>query len=305
VAGVTQDVSDRRRMEHQLLHDAFHDGLTGLPNRALFQDRLRHALGLFQRHPDRAFAVMVLDLDRFKLVNDSFGHLAGDRLLAAVAERLGASLREGDTVARFGGDEFALLLEDVAGAGEALRAAGQLQVALAAPFALEEHELFVTASLGIALSEPGTEDPDALLRKADTALYRAKELGGAQVEVFDRAMHARALARLRLETELRHATERDEFQVVYQPIVALDDGRVAGFEALVRWLHPARGLLAPAEFLDVAEETGLMVQIDRWVLREACLQLKRWRDLHTGIEPRMTVNVSARQFAQGGLVENL
>jgi diguanylate cyclase (GGDEF)-like protein len=292
-------------MEHQLLHDAFHDGLTGLPNRALFQDRLRQALDLFHRHPDRGFAVMVLDLDRFKRVNDSFGHQAGDRLLAAVAERLRAGMRDGDTVARFGGDEFALLLDGVPDAGGALRAAGQLQAALAAPFALEGHELFVTASLGIALSEPGTEGPDALVRKADTALYRAKELGGAQCEVFDRAMHARALARLRLETELRHAAERGEFQAVYQPIVALDDGRVAGFEALVRWRHPVQGVLAPGAFLDVAEETGLVVHIDRWVLREACLQLKRWRDLHPGLELRMTVNVSARQFAQGGLVEHL
>jgi diguanylate cyclase (GGDEF)-like protein/PAS domain S-box-containing protein len=305
VAGVSQDVTERRRMEHQLLHDAFHDGLTGLPNRALFQDRLRQALDLFHRHPDRGFAVMVLDLDRFKRVNDSFGHQAGDRLLAAVAERLRAGMRDGDTVARFGGDEFALLLDGVPDAGEALRAAGQLQAALAAPFALEGHELFVTASLGIALSDPGTEGPDALVRKADTALYRAKELGGGQCEVFDRAMHARALARLRLETELRRAAEREEFLAVYQPIVALDDGRVAGFEALVRWRHPVRGVLAPGSFLDVAEETGLVVHIDRWVLREACLQLRRWRDLHPGLELRMTVNVSARQFAQGGLVEHL
>jgi diguanylate cyclase (GGDEF)-like protein/PAS domain S-box-containing protein len=288
----------------QLQHGALHDALTGLPNRVLFQDRLRHALDLFHRHPDRGFAVMVVDLDRFKRVNDSFGHLAGDRLLAAAADRLRAGMRDGDTVARFGGDEFALLMEDVPGAGEALRAAGHVQAALAAPFTLEGHELFVTASLGIALSEPDTE-PDELVRKADTALYRAKELGGGQCEVFDRAMHARALARLRLETELRHAAERGEFAVVYQPIVALDDGRVAGFEALVRWHHPARGVLAPGSFLDVAEETGLVVHIDRWVLREACIQLRRWRALHPEIELRVTVNVSARQFTQGGLVEHL
>lgn len=319
---VMRDIRERKRAEQelrdhrdrleglvterteQLLHGAFHDALTGLPNRALFQDRLRHALDLFHRHPDRGFAVMIVDLDRFKRVNDSFAHLAGDRLLAAVADRLRVGMRDGDTVARFGGDEFALLLEDVPGAGEALRAAEHVQSALAAPFVIEGHELVVTASLGIALSEPGTE-PDELVRKADTALYRAKELGGGQCEVFDRAMHARALARLRLETELRHAAERGEFAVVYQPIVALDDGRVAGFEALVRWRHPERGELAPGSFLDVAEETGLVVHIDRWVLREACIQLRRWRALHPEIEPQMTVNLSARQFTQGGLVEHL
>jgi diguanylate cyclase (GGDEF)-like protein/PAS domain S-box-containing protein len=304
VAGVTADVTERKRMEDQLLHDAFHDALTGLANRALFLDRLQHALDLSRRHPDRSFAVMVLDLDRFKLVNDSFGHLAGDRLLADVALRLRGRLREGDTVARLGGDEFALLLEDV-DAGGALREAQRIHDVLAEPFALAGHEVFVTPSTGIAPGGPEVEAPEELVRRADTAMYRAKELGGARCEVFDRAMHARALTRLRLETELRRALERGELQAAWQPIISLPDGRVAGFEALVRWSHPQRGLLAPGAFLEVAEETGLIVAIDRWMLREACTRLRDWRDRYPDTGLRVTVNLSGAQLTHGGLVEFL
>jgi diguanylate cyclase (GGDEF)-like protein len=303
VAGVTEDVTERKRMQDQLLHDAFHDALTGLANRALFLDRLQHSLDLSGRHPDRACAVLILDLDRFKLVNDSFGHPAGDRLLASVADRLRARMRGGDTVARFGGDEFALLLEGVADAGEALRQAEHIQEGLAEPFALQGHEVFVTPSIGLALSGPGVEEPGELVRRADTAMYRAKELGGARCEVFDRAMHARALARLSLETELRRALERGEMEAAFQPIVSLPGGRVAGFEALVRWRHPQRGVLAPGAFMEVAEETGLIVAIDRWVLREACTRLRGWRERHPGRGLYVTVNVSGNQFAHGGLVE--
>jgi diguanylate cyclase (GGDEF)-like protein/PAS domain S-box-containing protein len=305
VAGVTADVTGRKRMEDQLLHDAFHDALTGLPNRALFADRLRHSLDLFRRHPDRAFAVMILDLDRFKLVNDSFGHLPGDRLLRAVGGRLRAQMREGDTVARFGGDEFALLLDGVPDAGEALRRAEEIRAGLADPFALEGHEVFLTPSIGIALSGSREAGPQELLRRADTAMYRAKELGGARCEVFGREMHARALDRLRLETELRHALERGELEALYQPILSLPEGRVACFEALVRWRHPQRGLLAPGAFMDVAEETGLIVPIDRWVLREACTRLAGWRERNPASDVRITVNLSGNQFAYGGLVQFL
>jgi diguanylate cyclase (GGDEF)-like protein/PAS domain S-box-containing protein len=305
VAGVTEDVTERKRMEDQLLHDAFHDSLTGLPNRALFQDRLQHSLDLFRRHPDRGFAVMILDLDRFKLVNDSFGHLPGDRLLAAVADRLRGRMREGDTVARFGGDEFALLIDDVPDAGEAMRAAERVQAELWDPFTLEGQSLYVTPSIGIALSGPEVESPEDLVRRADTAMYRAKELGGARCELFDREMHARALLRLRTETELRQALQREEFEVFYQPIIAVQDGHVAGYEALVRWRHPERGLLLPAEFLESAEETGLVVTLDRWVLRQACLQLRLWRDRYPASELRVTVNLSAKQFAHPGLLAHI
>lgn len=305
VAGVTADVTERKRMEDQLLHDAFHDPLTDLPNRALFQDRLQHSLELYRRHPDRGFAVLILDLDRFKLVNDSLGHVSGDRLLALVADRLRAAMRDGDTVARFGGDEFALLLDGVPDAGEALRGAERVRAGLAGPFALEGHEIFVTPSIGIAVSGLEVEHPEDMVRRADTAMYRAKELGGARSEVFDRAMHARALERLRLETELRRGLERGELEAAYQPIVALPGGRVAGFEALVRWRHPERGLLAPGAFLEVAEETGLIVAIDRWMLREACTQLRAWRERYAECALRMTVNLSDAQFGHGGLVEFL
>jgi diguanylate cyclase (GGDEF)-like protein/PAS domain S-box-containing protein len=305
VAGVTADVTERKRMEDQLLHDAFHDALTGLPNRALFHDRLQHSLELHRRHPDRGFAVMILDLDRFKLVNDSLGHVSGDRLLASVADRLRAAMRDGDTVARFGGDEFAVLLHDVPDAGEALRGAERIRSGLAGAFALEGHELFVTPSIGIALSGGEVESPEDMVRRADTAMYRAKERGGARSEVFDRAMHARALGRLRMETELRQALDRGELEAAYQPIVALPGGRVAGFEALVRWRHPQRGLLAPGAFLEVAEETGLIVAIDRWMLREACGQLHAWRGRYPGCALRMTVNLSDNQFGHGGLVQFL
>jgi diguanylate cyclase (GGDEF)-like protein/PAS domain S-box-containing protein len=302
VAGVTEDVTVRKQMEDQLLHDAFHDSLTGLPNRALFQDRLQHALDVLPQEEEQGFAVMILDLDRFKRVNDSFGHLAGDALLVGVAGRLRASLRRGDTVARLGGDEFAVLLDGLPGAEAALRAAEGIQADLAFPFSIEGHEVFVTASIGIALSDPAV-GPEELVRKADTAVYRAKERGGARSEVFDREMHARALSRLRLEAELRRAVEREELRVVYQPIVDLSTGQVTAFEALVRWLHPERGLLGPASFLDVAEEAGLIVPIDRWVLREACLQLRRWAAHHPDRTVSVSVNLSPRQFAHAGLVE--
>ncbi|HEU4455171.1 MAG TPA: EAL domain-containing protein [Longimicrobium sp.] len=302
VAGVTEDVTERRRMEDRIAHDAFHDALTGLPNRALFEDRLRHALDLLPRQGDRGCAVLILALDRFKRVNDSFGHSAGDELLRAVSERLRGVMRRGDTVARFGGDEFALLLDDLPGADGAMRTAGGIQDGIAVPFAIGGDEVFVTASIGIALSDPAA-GPEELVRKAHTAMHRAKERGGGHCEVFGREMHARAVSRLQLEGELRRALERGELRVAYQPIVDLATGRAVAFEALVRWLHPERGLLAPGSFLDVAEEAGLVIAMDRWVMREACAQLRRWTATHPDRALSVSVNFSPRQFAQPDLVD--
>jgi diguanylate cyclase (GGDEF)-like protein/PAS domain S-box-containing protein len=295
MAGSMTDVSRRKATEAQLLHDAMHDALTGLPNRALFVDRLDLELGRRQRRPGGQFAVLFLDLDRFKNVNDSLGHGAGDRLLVAIAARLTESIRPGDTVARLGGDEFALLLQDVADGAHASQVAERLQTLLHQPFEVEGHEVFMSASIGIALTSTGYHGAQEMLRDADIAMYRAKAAGKARYEIFDRAMHASAVALLRLETELRRAVERSEFEMHYQPIVALEHGTLVGFEALVRWRHPSGVLRRPQTFLAVAEETGLIVPIGWWALEQACAQTARWQ----GVFPAMhaltvSVNISGK-----------
>ncbi|MDQ3743768.1 MAG: EAL domain-containing protein [Acidobacteriota bacterium] len=302
-AKVTRDVTERKLIEERLLHDALHDGLTGLANRALFMDRLGQAVERAKRHRDYSFAVFFLDLDRFKLVNDSLGHLAGDRLLVEVGRRLRSCLRAGDTVARLGGDEFTILLDDIKDAGDAVRMAERTQSRLSKPFDLDGHEVFVSASVGIALSAMDYSRPEDILRDANTAMHGAKSNGKASYQVFDATMHDRALAMLRLETDLRRAAERGEYRLHYQPIISLASGRLTGFEALVRWQHPERGLLYPEEFLALAEETGLIIQIDRWVLREACRQIRAWQKRFPA-EPRLcvSVNLSARHFSAPNLL---
>jgi diguanylate cyclase (GGDEF)-like protein/PAS domain S-box-containing protein len=296
------DITERKALEEQLVHDAFHDALTGLPNRALFMDRLGQCLRHSVRRKDRMFAVLFLDLDRFKLINDSLGHMLGDRLLTEVAHRLECCVRPGDTAARLGGDEFTVLLEDVKDGGDAALVAERIQQQLKLPLKLAGQEIFISASIGIAMSETGYEKPDDVLRDADIAMYRAKSRGGARHEVFDRAMHARAVALLRMETDLRRAIERNEFTVFYQPIVSLREGRITGFEALVRWNHPQRGLIPPVEFIRMAEETGLVIEIDRWVLREACRQLQDWHARYPKSRPlSVSVNLSCKQFTQPDL----
>jgi diguanylate cyclase (GGDEF)-like protein/PAS domain S-box-containing protein len=306
IQGIARDITERKQAEERLRQHALADALTGLPNRLLFTDHLHLAVEQAKRHPEHRFAVLFLDLDRFKMINDSLGHTVGDQLLIAIARQLEGCLRGGDTVARLGGDEFAILLNDLAHFDDAIRVAERVLHELKLPFNLDGHEVFTTASIGIALSNNRYETAEAVLRDADTAMYRAKAEGKARYEVFDMVMHARVVALLQLENDLRRAIERAEFCLHYQPIVALADERVTGFEALVRWQHPERGLVQPAEFIPVAEETGLIIPLGRWVLRAACAQMRRWQALSPQHEQlKLSVNLSGKQFAQADLCEQI
>jgi diguanylate cyclase (GGDEF)-like protein len=297
---------EAERIERQLRHDALHDGLTGLPNRACFVERLRHAAERARRDPSDAFAVLFVDLDHFKVVNDSFGHLAGDELLVEAARRLGACLRSVDTLARLGGDEFALLLEEVREPSDAARVAERLHTALRTPMTIRESEVFTSASIGIALSGRAEEAPQHLLRSADLAMYRAKEHGRDRFEVFDPGMHIAAMERLRLEMDLRRAIERDQLLLYYQPVVSLASGGVVAVEALIRWQHPERGLIPPLDFIPIAERTGLIGEIGRWVIARACQQLKCWeREFGNRAPQSVWINVSPKQFTQRDLTNQV
>jgi diguanylate cyclase (GGDEF)-like protein len=305
-AELEKEVAERKLIEEQLRHNAFHDGLTDLANRALFMDHLQLALARAKRHDDYQFAVLFLDLDRFKVINDSLGHVVGDKLLVGIARRLETAMRPGDTVSRLGGDEFTVLLDDLGDAGEAEAVAGRLLRELVMPYNLGGHEVFTSVSIGVALSATGYQRPEDILRDADTAMYRAKQLGKARYEVFDQAMHTRAMDRLELERDLRHSVERRELFLQYQPIVSLGTGAVRGFEALVRWRHPERGVIQPAKFIPVAEETGMIIPIGLWVLGEACRQIRRWQGLCPADEPlTINVNLSGKQFMQPDLLEQI
>jgi diguanylate cyclase (GGDEF)-like protein/PAS domain S-box-containing protein len=305
MAGSLTDVTSRKIAEERLVHDAVHDVLTGLPNRALFETLLDRSLGRLRRRRDYRFAVLFLDLDRFKVINDSLGHLAGDQLLIEVSRRLVRCIRPEDTVARLGGDEFTILLDDVEGPDDALRVAERIQAELTSSIELGGHETYTSASIGIALSDHRYRGPDEVLRDADIAMYRAKSRGRARHEVFDVDMHREALDQLTLETDLRHALDRNEFRLVFQPIVDTESGRLAGLEALIRWHHPERGLVPPADFIHLAEETGLINAIGEWVLWEACQQVQQWQALLPAGAAALpvSVNLSARQFADPRLVD--
>lgn len=301
-----QDITDRKRAEQQLLHEAFHDGLTGLPNRAWFMEQLEASLDQSRLQPGRLFAVLFLDLDRFKLINDSIGHMVGDQLLIGIAQRLRNGVRPGDKIARLGGDEFTILLDGIRDVQEAEEIAERIQKLVSQPFILSGYEAYTTVSIGLALSNLGYVQPEDFLRDADTAMYHAKSLGKARYAIFDKGMHANAVNLLQLETDLRRAIDRGEFFLEYQPIVALETGRLTGFEALVRWQHPERGLVSPIEFISVAEDTGYIVPIGRWVLFEACRQMQQWREAHALKEPlSISVNLSSKQFTHANLLEQI
>jgi diguanylate cyclase (GGDEF)-like protein len=304
IIGISTDISERKALEAELERRASHDLLTGLPNRRAFVDRLGQALLRTRRGKEgRKVRVLFMDLDGIKTINDSLGHKAGDGLLVALAERLRNRVRPEDVLARFGGDEFAVLLESVEHPSDAIRVAQRIAQSLREPFAVNDHQVSVSTSVGVALGCAHTnDDPEGMLREADAAMYRAKEQGPGRYAVFDPAMQTRAQERLELETELRQALERGEFVLYYQPEVSLHNGSMVGFEALLRWQHPERGLLKPSAFVPLAEETDLITPIGRWVLEEACQQAKRWEEEHPLASPMtMEVNLSSKQLRRQGL----
>jgi len=320
---VNRDITERKRAEELLAHNAFHDALTNLPNRALFLDRLQHALTLSKRHANYKFAVLLIDIDEFKIINDSLGHSAGDELLIKIGQRLKDAVRRADTVsrprsngvpdkpsnddtlARLGGDEFTILLDDIRDPIEAVRVAERVQAELATPFAVNQQEIVISASIGIASSTSPHTQAEDLLRDADIAMYRAKQAGKARCEVSDPAMHANAVKRLRLETDLRKALEQREFRVHYQPIVSLQTGKITGFEALTRWQRP-EGILSPIAFIAVAEEIGIIIPMNRQLLREACQHLLSWQsEFPSGPPLTMSVNITPKEFAQPDLASEI
>jgi diguanylate cyclase (GGDEF)-like protein/PAS domain S-box-containing protein len=302
VSVIARDITERKQLEEQLVHQALNDPLTGLANRALFADRLEHALARGRR-PGGTVVILVIDLDGFKDINDSLGHDAGDDLLTIAGMRLQGHARPGDTVARLGGDEFGVLLEDIA-AAEAMRSAEALLKGLATPIVLRDRDLTPTASIGIAIA--GGEDAETLLRNADTAMYAAKRQGKGRYTLFEPAMHATVLERLDLAADLSRAVEKRQLHVCYEPQISLGSGRICSLEALARWRHPTRGEVSPGEFIPLAEETGLILPIGRWVLREACRQVKAWQERWPAPAPlTIAVNLSTRQLQHPGIVDEV
>jgi diguanylate cyclase (GGDEF)-like protein/PAS domain S-box-containing protein len=306
VQGIGRDITERKRVEEKLKHYALHDTLTNLPNRAHFMNHLETAIERGEGNAHARFAVLFLDLDRFKIINDSLGHIIGDKLLVAIAKRLKSCVRPGDVVARLGGDEFTILLNRTGSVEEVARVAERLQKTLSAPFKLDNYEVFTSASIGIIVSDETVRQPDDFLRDADAAMYRAKETGKARYEIFDREMHVRNMNLLQVELDLRHAVERGEFEVFYQPIVSLDTNKIREFEALIRWQHPEHGLILPNEFICVAEETGLIIPIGKWILEEACRQTSEWQKLFPQLgKLSISVNLSAKQLMHPSLTSQV
>jgi diguanylate cyclase (GGDEF)-like protein/PAS domain S-box-containing protein len=297
IAGSMSDITDRKKAEERLLHDAFHDALTGLPNRALFMDRLNHTLERTKRNPDYQFAVLFMDLDNFKDINDSIGHLIGDKVLIKVAETIQGGLRSIDTLARFGGDEFIILMEDVADISGVIRVTDWINKRFETSIIVGKHEISTSASIGIVLGRSDVNNAEEVIRNADIAMYSAKAKGRARAEIFEPSMRKEFLDRITLESDLRKAVTNNEFIAHYQPIVVLETGELVGFEALVRWQHPFRGLLHPGDFISVAEETGLIIDIDHWVLQEACHQMKRWNEKYAPSKVlHISINISGKHI---------
>jgi diguanylate cyclase (GGDEF)-like protein len=313
VEELSRHIAEQERISIQLQESkdhfrfaAFHDALTNLPNRALLTENLKFVIERAKQHEDYQFAVLFLDLDRFKNVNDSLGHSIGDQLLMAMARRLESCIREVDMVARLGGDEFAILLDGISNTAEATAMCRRIQEKLASPFNLSGHEVFTTTSIGIAMSSTGYDHPENMLRDADTAMYRAKAQGKACYEVFDKGMHARAVYLLQMENDLRRALDREELRVYYQPIVSLENGQLAGFEALIRWQHPDRGFINPVDFIPLAEDTGMIAPIGLWILKKACQQLSQWQwQSHANRSLFMSVNLSGKQLSENDLVDQI
>lgn len=292
-----QEILQRHRLEQKLRHDALHDSLTGLPNRSLFMKQTKKCLAYTIKNPSRQFAILFIDLDRFKIINDSLGHLAGDRLLIACAKRLNSCVTSQGTIARLGGDEFTVLLEQITDVNDVIAIAEKILEKFATPFEISNRSLIITASIGIVIGTEKYRQEIDLLRDADTALYRAKELGKARYEIFNQQMYVQAMHRLELENELRSGISQWELVLYYQPIISLDNGKLSGFEALVRWQHPKRGFISPGEFIPLAEETGLIVALGKWVMSEACSQLKIWQNkLPEAKSLTMSINVTGDEL---------
>lgn len=317
---VNRDVTQRKRAEEQLEHNSFHDELTGLPNRRLFLDRLQHLFARTQRSPERQYAVLFVDLDSFKTINETLSPAIGDQVIIEMGQRLATCLRDQDTVSRpqghlplktavlsrMGGDEFTILLEGVSDPSDAMRAGKRILSTVAELFLVDGREVRTTASIGIALSTASYAQAEELLQDADVAMRRAKAMGGNRCEVFDEAMHTRAVNRLKLEAQLREAMEKRQFLVFYQPIVLLRTKQIVGFEALLRWQHPEQGLISPLKFIEAAEDTGLLVSTGQWLILEACKQLRAWKaEIPASAPLAVNVNISARQFASSGFVTDL
>ena len=309
-AGSQTDVTERKSHEEQMIHDALHDSLTSIPNRTLLLDRIRQSLVRRKRYPKTSFAVIFIDLDRFRLVNESLGHIHGDELLKLISERLKESIPMGDTVARLGGDEFSMLIQDIVHVKDAENIAKDIQHSFSKPFSLGDREVFASASMGIAHSDNDYKTPEEILRDSELAMYRAKRDGKAQSIVFEKRFRQSTLSPIDLDTDLRRALDRDEMELHYQPIISMRDRRISGFDALLRWSHRSRGAISPNEFIPLAEETGLIYDLGQWVLRKACEQIAGWNNDKSKEEQlEISINLSGRQFSDPnlvvGIVENI